>query len=116
MDQIRSTLFTYEHTWWDKDGAMHTKTKPLPMFTVLLPKDPSYIKHVPTGRFNKPVYSPFRDDKFDENSGISEQPKRTIYDNSKAFRKVSKDKKIKEFYDDCIEVMKEMQKVMGFNN
>ena len=114
--QVKDTLFTYEATWWDKNGNMHTERRPLPAFTVLLPNDKRFITHVPTGRFAKPQQSMFTNDKFDEKSGISEQPKKVYYDNSVAFGKVTKDKKVKELYDDCIQCMQEMQKVMGFNN
>ena len=115
-DQIKNTLFTYEHTWWDKNGQMRTKIRPLPLFTVLLPKDQSLIKNIPTGRFTKPYSSVLINDNFDDQSGIAEQPKRTYYDNSTAYRKMSKNKDVKQLYDDCIQCMKDMQKVMGFNN
>jgi len=87
---------------------MHTERRPLPAFTVLLPKDKRFITHVPTGRFAKPQQSMFTNDAFDEKSGISEQPKKVYYDNSAAFRKVTKDKKVKELYDACIQCMQEM--------
>mgnify|MGYP007101832563 CR=1 FL=1 len=61
---------------------------PLPMFTVLIPKDKSYIQHVPKGRFSKPIGSRFRNDDFVDGQGISEQPKDSYYNNSEAYDKV----------------------------
>lgn len=114
--QIKDLLFTYEHTWWDKDGTMHTKRRPLPMFTVLIPKDRSLIHHIPTGRFSKPKSTMFTNNDYDESAGIAEQPKRMYYDNTEAYNKVAQNDSLKDLYDSCIQCMQDMQKVMGFTN
>lgn len=116
-DQIRKTMFTYEATWFDKNGVMHTELRPLPIFTMLMPNDKKYIKNVPTGsRFSYPREYTFRNKNFVESEGISEQPKRSYYDNSKAYNKMAKNSSVKALYDACINCMKDMQKVMGFKN
>ena len=116
-DQIKRTMFSYEATWFDKKGNMHTELRPLPMFTMLMPKDPKYIKNIPTGsRFSQPKQSAFKNTDFVESSGISEQPKRVYYDNTEAYKKVTKNNTVKELYDACIQCMKDVQRAVGFNN
>jgi len=66
-------MFSYEATWFDKNGNMHTELRPLPIFTMLMPKDQRYIKNIPTGsRFSQPKQSDFKNPDFVESSGISE--------------------------------------------
>jgi hypothetical protein len=116
-DQVRKTMFTYEATWFDKKGVMHTELRPLPIFTMLMPIDKKYIVNVPTSsRFTQPKDNIFKNTDFVESEGISEQPKRYYYDNSEAYNKMAKNRSVKALYDDCIDCMKDMQKVMGFKN
>ena len=116
-DQVRKTMFTYEATWFDKKGVMHTELRPLPIFTMLMPIDKKYIVNVPTSsRFTQPKDNIFKNTDFVESEGISEQPKRQYYDNSEAYNKMAKNRTVKALYDDCIDCMKDMQKVMGFKN
>ena len=120
-DAIKNKLFSYEATWFDKKGMMHSEIKPLPIFQILIPNDRSLITRVPVGKWSIKD-SRFTNHDFDNNQGISEQPKalddagNSLYDNSEAYRKVTENKEVYKLYNMMIDSMKRMQKVMGFSN
>ena len=121
--QIRA-LFTYKRVVHDEDGTSHIEREPLSIFTLLTPLQDTFVNQktgkveqsigiIPSGAFSskKDSRNMYLTDpnEFDYNSPITEQPKRTLYDNTEAFSKVRGS--AKELYDVLTEVCANTQQI-----
>ena len=113
-------LLTYTDTYWDSSLQQYvSEVKPLTVFSILYPTVDMF-KHPQTGKLTPTVTEvprglyadkcdrtgDFINMNFDKSNNHAEQPKRRMYDNSEAMRKLEEDG-LKDIYDLCISTMQE---------
>jgi len=106
-DLYYSYMNDYEDLYYD-DEEQEIHEIPPQYLTNLVARDRQYMDVLPGKGWveQTDVAKKFKNDKFDESYGTAEVPKRSYYDNSKAFAKVSKeDTSIKELYDAVLKTM-----------
>lgn len=124
--QIRRSivkLMSYRRKTFNKDGSVTEEYVPLSIFTMLTPKEKTFVNvktgitentivYVGSNRFVD-VKSSFKDSKYKEKLGTAEQPDRLFdngrYDNTEAYNKVINDPALSNLYDACISTMQQMQ-------
>lgn len=119
-------LFTYEYSYEDYDsGQIIQDRKPLSLFNYLNPLNKTFVYNgrtqfsvieVPKGRFLQKRNSTYINYYYDILQNQSEQPKKTYYDNSKAYNDVMNNSDMRSLYEQLIESMKQSQQWMQFNN
>lgn len=96
--------FELQHTNVDANGIRYPKS----YYTKIVPKNSDYISIQPTNEFIElDEESPYYNKNYDRTSNEYYQPKRSLYDNSKAYRKVMEDSNLKALRQELINTMKE---------
>lgn len=108
--QVFNDWFNENH-YEDVFGNM----KPCSFYTRLQPKDESrYTENVPYGRYSTlDPSSKYANKEFDIN-GPALQPKRSLYDNSKAFKEITSKPELKALYDAIHDTMLEANKKISY--
>lgn len=130
-DEIKnyiSDIFTYTTTREDYlTGVMYEEQMPLTIFNYMAPLNEIYIDprtgkaeytiiEIPKGRFSNKTNSEYINEYYDNTKNESEQPKVEYYDNSENYRKVVNDEYMHYLYNTMINVMKESQQNIQFDN
>lgn len=98
-------LFELQHTYIDAQG----RTVPKSYYTRIVPKDTKYISIEPSMNFSElSEESPFYNKNFDRNN-VEEyyQPKKSMYDNSKAYNAIMNNPELKALRQALIDTMEE---------
>lgn len=89
-----------------KDSSGNTKLVALSVFSMIAPKDASYVSYEPSGAYTKVTGGYLYNPKYKKDINERYQPKASMYRNKK-FEKIMKDKNAKAFYDELINTMQE---------
>lgn len=124
-EEIKRTmtyLFTYEKVSVDHAGYLIKKRVPLSIFSIMLPKNETFVNqktgktertmlYIPTGRFTEKYdkYDMYINQSYDYSDMNAEQPKRSIYDNTEAYDKILSDTDVERLYNILIEEMQNAQ-------
>ena len=111
-------LFTYERSYFDKNGMPQTSIEPLSIFTYITPSVDSFknsktgqieptIVYNPTGRFSKKddPYGIFVNNDYDTTSGEAVQPKFDEYKNDQYDELMKQDQEVIDLYNELINSM-----------
>lgn len=97
-------IFELQHTYIDAQG----RTVPKSYYTRIVPKDTKYISIEPSMNFSElSEESPFYNKNFDRQNEEYYQPKKSLYDNSKAYNAIMNNPALKALRQSLIDTMEE---------
>lgn len=123
------SLLSYRRRSFEEDGSVTETIEPLSIFTMLTPKQDTFVNRR-TGKTERTIVylgerrfkdssSMFLDAAYEPNKGVSEIPNAVFdngrYDNSEAYDNMRSDKTVADLYDKLIQTMQDSQNVYSTN-
>lgn len=123
------SLLSYRRRSFEEDGSVTETIEPLSIFTMLTPKQDTFVNRR-TGKTERTIVylgerrfkdssSMFLDAVYEPNKGVSEIPNAVFdngrYDNSEAYDNMRSDKTVADLYDKLIQTMQDSQNVYSTN-
>lgn len=107
------TEWRLENHYFDRNGTMH----PYSYYTYMKPVKEEHLARIPSNEFSEmDINSPFVNSNFDESYGSKYVPKRSLYDNKKAYDKVMSKKINKDYYDAIVNIINETRQNAKLDN
>lgn len=106
----------YLAEWTEANHRMSGRHQvPLSFWTYIKPKNPLQIINVPSAAWSEiDPESPWYNKSFDESDMNYIQPKKSLYDNSKAYKEAMRDPNVKALHDEILDVMTESNNKLTF--